>query len=210
VPPKNDLSVQVDSKSASLVNDKFRSLFHVGAPLADDPPALVGAVLACFREAVRSNEASSFVPSLKGGSMPDLGLLARPRPAGPAGDVSPTPAPAGPAGDVVSNLTGASSVEERVGGGGAGPAGGMPLSAARGGPSGSEGWRALDAHNVAGPMVTHPVQLLAYHLATRPGCDKRLLRGEGGILAAFGASHINDLHKNLKPKERAKRYSVFW
>lgn len=71
------------------------------------------------------------------------------------------------------------------------------------------GW-ALDAHNVAGPMVTHPVQLLAYHLATRPGCDKRLLRGEGGILAAFGASHINDLHKNLKPKERAKRYSVFW
>lgn len=140
MPPKNDLSVQVDSKSASLVNDKFRSLFHVGAPLADDPPALVGAVLACFREAVRSNEASSFVPSLKGGSMPDLGLLARPRPAGPAGDVSPTPAPAGPAGDVVSNLTGASSVEERLGGGGAGPAGGMPLSAARGGPSGSEGW----------------------------------------------------------------------
>ena len=202
--------VQVDKKAVDLVNAKFRSIFSVDPPSEGDPPGVVGAALACFRVAVGTGDASRFVPDLKGGSLPFLGLLAFPRPDVPAAVTS----------------VGAASLTPGASEGGAIPAGSAAVSgdtvhASGGTASGSSGdsprsggggsWLAVDAHNLDGKKLTHPVQLLAYHISNSSKEKVRQLRGcKDGVLSSFSATHIGDMGKALKPAARATAQQRIW
>lgn len=140
--------------------------------------------------------------------------------AGHVGDgVGAEPVGSGPADGVVGGM-GAGSAGH---GGGvvpaeAGAARGPASTEARSGASYIQNWRVLDTHNVMGTSgvakssrITHPAQLLAYSFgAVDFKKTMKELRSGDGILSAFAPSHVNDLHKALKPAARAKKQMSMW